>query len=145
MKKLQLMLMFVFAASLISCEKADQPMTSNELPKAAQDFIKQHFPNETIASVLKDYEGVSYTYDVKFVSRKDLEFDKNGEWLQVDCLNEAVPIAIIPTNIASYVSTQYPQYFIVEIERETYSYNVELNSGLDLVFDKNGNFKHIDN
>ncbi len=144
MKKMFLMLFVAIVTNLTACAQADMTMAFEQLPTPAQQFIKQHFPNETVATIIKDYDDLTYTYDVKFVSRKDLEFDKNGEWLQVDCQTEAVPIAIIPANIASYVSATFSQNFIVDIEREMWSYNVGLNNDLDLEFDKNGNFKRID-
>ena len=50
----------------------------------------------------------------------------------------------MPATIDTYVSTKFPQAFIVKYHIDRRDQEVELNNDLDLVFDLNGNFKYID-
>lgn len=130
--------------SMTACAKADMPISAQELPQAAQSFVKQHFPEATIATAIQDFETLGYTFEVRLSNLYELEFDKAGEWLKVDCQRDAVPVAIIPANIVTYVAQTFPNAFVTEIGKEAFGFNVELNTGLDLDFDKAGNFKRID-
>lgn len=143
-KKLYLAIALLLATSLSACEQNDTPITFNELPTISQQFIQRHFGDLDIALVVKDYDDLSFTYDVNFVNLYEVDFDKNGEWIKVDCQRDSVPTAIVPAGIANYVATRFNGQYIVEIERNTRSYDVELNTGVDVVFDKDGNFKRID-
>lgn len=140
MKK-NFILMFCLAAfSLFACETPDTPITKEQLPQTAQSFINQFFSDCQIAYIQKDNDS----YDVKFSNGFEVDFNKKGEWKEVDCQASEVPVGIIPDNIRNYVNTNYNGLFIVQIDKDHSEYDVELNNGLELVFDKNGNFKHID-
>ncbi len=110
------------------------------LPDAAQQFIAQYFANATVVNVELD----DFIYEVLLSNGVELEFDMNGNWREVDCNTFAVPQGIVPQNIANFVSTSYPNNFIVKIEFKNQKYEIELNNHLDLVFDINGNFLYID-
>ncbi len=140
MKHVLISILCLFSVSLTACNHNDIPITKNELPKAAQTFIDTYFSQYEIATVLKDYNE----YEVKFTNGFDIEFDKKGEWTDVDCQMMPVPNGIVPSAIVTYVTSNYAQNFIVKISREHHGYDVELNNDLDLEFDKNGKFLRID-
>ena len=73
-----------------------------------------------------------------------LEFKSSGEWREVDCEPDAVPVLIIPEKILQFVNNKYPDSYVVSIERKLTRYLVDLNNDLELVFDDEGNFKRID-
>lgn len=53
--------------------------------------------------------------------------------------------AALPQAILDYISSNYPENTITEAEREdNNSYEVELNNGIELIFDQEGNFLGID-
>ena len=54
--------------------------------------------------------------------------------------------AIIPTKILEYVTKNFPDAYITEIEYKytTKRYKVELNIDAELRFDKDGNFVNVD-
>lgn len=83
-------------------------------------------------------------YDVTLDCGVEIDFDKNGEWTDIDCGHNPVPEAIIPANILNYVKEKHPNNFITQIEKKRNGYKVELNIDLDLLFDKNGNFTRFD-
>lgn len=140
-----LTLIFAVACGLTSCDNHEQHIDFGNLPEAAQLFIDRHFDDCRISYILKGNNPFSDSYyEVVFANGYEVDFDRKGEWSEVDCKTYAVPTAIIPTDIALYVGQQFPRQYIVKINRDRHEYEVELNSDIELVFDKNGNFKHID-
>lgn len=119
---------------LASCNKFIFP-EADGLPANAQQFINQYFPNNTILH----YEIDDAHYDVKLSGNVELEFDLNGNWIEVDCNHNPVPAGIVPSEIADYVATNYPNNFIVKISRQNQHYEIELNNDLDLEFNLGGN------
>ena len=112
----------------------------DKLPQVAQQFIKTHFSTINVATIMQDYDS----YDVIFSNGYKIEFDRKGNWEEVDCGTDAVPTAIIPANINNYVSKSFTENFIVDITKDRRKYNVELNNDIDLEFDKEGNFLRFD-
>ena len=83
-------------------------------------------------------------YEVRLNSGVEMEFYSDGSLETIECKPNAVPDGIVPAAIATYVSTQFPQAFIVKYHIDRREKEVELNTTLELVFDLNGNFKYID-
>lgn len=122
----------------------DTPITVGQLPQTAQNFILAHFPDRKVAYAKEERDFVKVTYDVVFADGTKLEFDKNGEWKEVDMKPAAVPAAIVPERIANYIRSNYPDAAIVAIERTPRKYEVELSNGLEVKFDIRYNFIGID-
>lgn len=139
-----LSLFLVAFVGLVSCEKQERAITFEQLPKNAQQFVNRHFGDCVISHVIEDPSPFDHSYKVYFSNRYDVEFDENGNWTEVDCRPDSVPTAIIPTAIAEYVGKYYAKQFVVKISYEHREYEVELNTSLELTFDKNGSFKYID-
>ena len=55
-----------------------------------------------------------------------------------------VSTCFLLTAMANYVATNFPVVNIIEVNKERSKFEVELNNGVDLVFDKNGNFLRYD-
>lgn len=134
MKKLRLFAFIsalCFIASSAYCRN-NSPISRNELPQTAQNFISSYFPNDKVSSVKKDGAG----YEVRFASNACVEFNSNGEWKEVDCQHARVPKGIVPAQINTYVTTKYPDAYIVEIKRDSRKFEVELSNNTELTFDK---------
>jgi len=71
------------------------------------------------------------------------KFDKKGNWKEIDCKYSRVPSDLVPTPILRHISSQYPDLYIVQIDRDSREYEVELNNGLELVFSLKGVFKRF--
>lgn len=138
MKKILILALGLITLNVFA--SCDRPVTFNNLPSKAQQFITQHFKGVEVISAKFD-DG---SYDVYLADGTELEFDRKGEWKDVDCKMRAVPTAIVPTNIANYVKSKFPNNLIVKIEKVFKGYDVELDSDLDLKFDSNGNFIYVD-
>ena len=138
MKKIIILALGMISLNLFaSCDKF---ITYHELPQKAQAFIAEHFNGIDVLSVKYD-DG---EYEVVLANGNEIDFDRAGEWKDVDCHTMPVPAGIVPQAIATYVHEKFPDNFIVQIEKDMNRYKVDLNNDLDLVFDKNGNFLHVD-
>ena len=114
-KQIFLALLAVLTVGLFSSCNRINLHGDEELPANAQQFINQYFPNSNI--IYSERDGGHY--DVRLSGNVELEFDLSGNWIEVDCNHNPVPAGIIPTEIADYVATNYPNNFIVKISRHT--------------------------
>ena len=145
MKTIKSILMTIVIAltslTLISC--SDRIIPSEKLPAAAQSFLKEYFPDSPISYVKKEAD-LTPTYEVVLQNGTEIEFNKKGQWDNIDCKRLAVPAALIPAAISEYVNANFPGQSIVKIDRETYGHEIEMANGLELKFDKKGKLLHID-
>ena len=127
-----------------ACAGNDRPAQLTDLPNAAQVFVKKHFTAEKPVLVTIDKEVTGNTYEVSFSSGNSVDFDRRGEWKEVECRPE-VPAAIVPAQILKLVQNNYPEAKIIKIDRDKRGYEVELSTRIELKFDKNCNLIEIDN
>lgn len=126
---------------------ADDVITRNvnQLPSTALKSLQKHFPNQKISYIKIDKEWFSETtYEVVLTDGTEVEFDSKGQWKEVDGKRKAVPEAYIPTSIRAYLKKEFPGRVVTKIDRDRRDYEVELDNGLDLVFDLKGNFLRLD-
>lgn len=95
MKKLLFLLLSVFTLQVAQADN-DKPITFDKLPAKAQTFIKQNFPTEKVAFTKMEKGFLDTSYDVVFVNGNGVEFDKNGEWTELDCKRSSVPTKAFP-------------------------------------------------
>ena len=110
------------------------------LPAEAQSFIKTHFANVKVLQVTKELAE----YEVILADKSRLEFDRSGNWKEVNCRGGAVPTSVIPSRIQAYIKDNHSPDNVRTIERHIRGYEVKLSSGFELLFDKNCNFKRMD-
>ncbi len=145
MKKIAFLFVCLLTMSLNVLAGNDKPIEVNEMPKAAQTFIKAHFANQSVAMAKVENEFMSKSYDVIFTNGDKVEFDKHGNWTNVDCEHTQVPVAIIPQAIQAYVTKNYPQAKVLKIEKnDRKGYDIDLSNGFDIEFDKNFRVVEID-
>lgn len=147
MKKKILLALIAIAGLFSTTAVADNslPINFEQLPIAAQNFIKKHFKAADVATVLKDKELLSVSYDVIMEDGTTVEFDKKGNWNDVDGKHKAIPTAIVPAAILQYVQKNYPKQYIVQLERNSNGrYEVELNNDLSLKFNSKFRLVSVD-
>ena len=145
MKKITFLFVCLFALNLTVWAGNDKPIQVTEMPKSAQQFIKNHFANQSIAMAKVETEFMDKNYDVIFTNGDKVEFDKKGKWTKVDCEHSQVPQAIIPMAIQHHVAKNYPDAKVVKIEvTDRKGYDVDLSNGFDIEFDKKMNVRDID-
>lgn len=122
----------------------DTPIAVEQLPQTARTFINSHFADCRVAYAKQERDLMKVSYEVMFTDGTKLEFDKNGEWKEVDTKSAVVPSAIVPERIRNYIHDNYPDAAIVAIDRSPRKYEIELSNGLDVKFDIHYNFIGVD-
>lgn len=115
-----------------------------QLPEPINAFLKQYFPNATVAFVETDSGYGSVEYDVTLSDGTEIDFDHANQWDNIDGHMNPVPAALVPPAIASYVKTNCQGAAITKLDRERAGYDVELANGMELRFDANGRFVGYD-
>ncbi|MBR6538306.1 MAG: PepSY-like domain-containing protein [Bacteroides sp.] len=137
MKKVALLVVALFAMSLNTKAINDKPITVNEMPQAAQTFIQTHFANHSVAMAKVESEILNKSYDVIFTNGDKIEFDKKGNWTNIDCEHTQVPLNVIPAEIRNFLTTNYSGVKLLQIEKnDRKGYDVDLSNGIELEFDK---------
>lgn len=144
MKKLALLFVCIFAFQLTVLADDDKPITFEQLPQTAQQFIGKHFAGKTISLAKMENGILEKSYDVIFTNGDKLEFDRKGQWTDIDCKYNEVPASAVPQQIADYVAVKHKDVKILKIEREKGRYDVDLSNGWELTFDKKFNVVDID-
>jgi hypothetical protein len=145
MKKLLLLFVCLFTLQTIARADDDKPIQVSQMPQKAQQFIKQHFAGSNIAMAKVESDFLQKSYDVIFTDGNKVEFDKKGNWTEVNCKFSVVPQGIIPSPIPKYTATNYPDAKVLKIERDKTDYEVKLSNGWELKFDSKFNLIDIDN
>lgn len=118
---------------------------SNTLPSAAQDFIQQYFASVSIEEVKETSKWKIWEddkFEIKLSNGVELDFDKDGNIKEIESENgEAIPLKALPSNIGSYLESNYPDAIVIGWEKHRNEQEVELADGTDLEFDEEGNFK----
>ena len=135
MKKLVLLLVCMFSMSTVMMADNDKPIQIGQLPTTAQTFITTHFKNAKVALAKQETELFDKSYDVIFTNGEKVEFNKSGEWTEVNCKINGVPDAIVPQAIKDYVKANYPDARILKIERDRHEYEVKLSNRWEITFD----------
>ncbi len=144
MKKL-LLCCAALAAFMYSAHAGERrAITPEQLPAAAQEFLKTHFGELTPAIVAEEGALWGKTYEVLFTDRTEVEFDDKGQWTEVHSRMGALPLGIVPEALAGFVGQNYPQATIRGIERDRQGWEVLLDNGLELEFDRKMQLVNID-
>lgn len=145
MKKLTFILICLFTLCAITLRADNEkPIQVNQLPAAAQQFIKQHFADRKIVLAKMETELMSKSYEVIFADGDHIDFDGKGNWEEVDCKFSSVPTAVVPVRIMDYVRANYPDETVKKIEKDRREYEVKLSNRVELSFDLKYNLTDID-
>ena len=84
-------------------------------------------------------------YEVVLTDGSEISFDRNGNWDNVEVNNTAsVPKGFVPKGVGEYVKKNHAGTRVVGIDKDRSGYEVELSNGIDLKFDRAGNFLKYD-
>lgn len=134
----------IFVANVGVMASNDKPITVSQLPQAAQHVLKTEFKGRKVALSKMESGLISKSYDVIFTNGDKIEFDRNGNWTDIECKKSGVPANLVPSQIRQYVKKNYSSQRIVEIEKKRGSYEVKLSKGVELTFNKNFKVTHVD-
>ena len=144
MKKIFLTLTCVFALVANACADNYQPIDRNQLPEKAQTFLSTYFPEAKVSLIRKEIDVMELSYDVIFTDGCKVEFDRKGNWTEVDCLTHLVPAGIVPEAITKVINAHYPDAQVTKIERDHREVDVKLNNRVELTFNKHLQLIDID-
>ncbi len=139
-----LMALVAYSFSFTACTAGEKVITYPELPLDAQRLIEKHSQKADVSVVIMDKEAIFVEYEVRLTDGTKLEFEKNGEFKKIDCGSKAVPEALVPEAVRSYVKTSFPNTLITEWGKDDRRWKAELSNGVDLLFDKKYQFVGID-
>ena len=133
----------IIAFVAIVCFGLSTAMAQNTNPAITQ-FVEQYFPKATVQMVMPDEDDI----DVVLNDYSKIEFKLNYEWKKVDCEHSttftSVPATLVPEQITAYVNANFPNATIKKLEKKYMGWEIELNNGLELKFNKNFKVMEID-
>lgn len=118
----------------------DRVITFDQLPAQAQTLLKEYFADKVPLIVTVDWDD----YKVMYQSGEKVEFDKKGNWKELDCKVSSVPTKLIPEPIQNNVKTTFPGAVVIKLCRDRRGYDVKLNNGLELEYNKKFQVVDID-
>ena len=133
-----LMAMVMTMSLTMSADDDDRVITFDQLPQAAQTFLKANFATKVPLLVTADWDD----FTIRYESGEKIEFDRSGNWKDIECYNSKVPTEAIPEQISAYLTQNYPGKSVIKLERHRSVYEVKLNNGMEIEF--NRNFQVID-
>ncbi len=137
-------LVCLVAFSVSALADNDKPVNVNQLPATAQQTLKKHFSAKKVALAKMESGLFEKSYDVVFNNGEKVEFDRNGNWTEINCKMSSVPTGLVPAKITSYVKSTYPGTKILQIEKDDNRYEVKLSNRLEVTFNKNFQVVDID-
>ncbi|MCD8178292.1 MAG: PepSY-like domain-containing protein [Tannerellaceae bacterium] len=141
MKKLVFSMLCLFVISL-GIHAQDDRITSdiNELPAQSREFIRQWFGDTEIAHIKIDnnYQGRVKDYEVLLADGIEIEFDKSGEWKEIEANKMGLPEGILETGIIDQIHTLHPGQQIRKMEKDGNKIEVKLFNYTKLKFDQSG-------
>ena len=138
------LVLYAALAIAFSASANDKPIRYDQLPARAKSFIEAYFPTHSFSFAKYDNSIGDSTYDVVFSDGTEIEFNRRGEWRQIDCKRGSIiPSALFPSSIASYLGQNYPTQNIVEAERNSHHWELQLSNGIEFTFDRHGQIRRI--
>lgn len=115
------------------------------LPDAARTLIADNFKAQvSVVKVDKDFGRIS-DYEAVMTDGAEISFDRQGSWDNIETDRAgSVPATLVPQTIREYVARTQHGMRIVGIDKERHGYDVELSNGVEMRFDKTGNFLSYD-
>ena len=134
---------FTILIMLTACDK-EEIISTERLPEPAQEFIQKYFSNNNILQVKYEKDGREKRYNVLFNSGDRIEFYKNGEWKNIECIASEVPTGIIPQAINNFVQNHHPDKKITKIEKDKRYIEIQLSNDIEIRFNKSYIFIEYD-
>lgn len=131
---------FVLTMSLPMMADYDRVITFEQLPQEAKTLLMTHFADKVPLVITVDYND----YKVMYQSGEKVEFNKKGRWKELDCKVSEVPTALIPEQIKAHVKATFPGTTIIKLDRDRRGYDVKLNNGIELEYNKNFQVVDVD-
>lgn len=127
----------------VACASPDRPISKEQLPATAQQFLQEYFPEAEVTAAHEDGHIVQREYDVILDDGTHIQFAADGRWLEVESRG-ALPRGIVPPSIVTYTAKHYPSLTITRIERSRREWEVGLSNGVEIKFNRRFSVISID-
>lgn len=146
MKKLGLIMVSLLLSTMaIFADNEKITRDKSVLPSVCRNFISANFEQAEISHIKIESNLLGTKgYDVILTNGVNVEFDKSGEWKEIEARHSSIPLGVLPERIAGYIRKNFPDNTVISVDKDTREYEVKLNNDLELKFDRNGNFKKFD-
>jgi hypothetical protein len=136
MRKRVTMMVCLLALQVTVMAADDKPIRFEQLPAKSQQIIKKYYPDQSISLVKRERDLLDRSYEVIFTNGDKIEFDRNGEWKEIESRFSELPKDVVPKQIREYVEKHYPKVKINKIEKDSWNcLEIELANDMDLKFD----------
>jgi len=122
----------------------DRAISIEQLPQNAKELINTYFSDLKISYAKMDKEIFDTSYEVVFTNGSKIEFNRKGNWTDIECRN-GIPKEIIPIRIWEYIHEHHPGQNAIEMELDRGGYEIKLDNGLEMKFDKKFRMRGYDN
>ena len=143
MNKLFALLYFLLSINCSMFAGRDKAIKVEQLPQNAQDIIERYFSGTGVSFAKTDNEIFDRNYEVFFVNGHKIEFDRKGNWIEINCKYGEVPEGIIPPKIREFLVKNHKEQKVIKISKEN-DYEVKLDNGIEIKFSLKFNFKGYD-
>lgn len=145
MERLSILLAIVMFMAAGASARSNYSHDASLLPESAKSVIANNCKTKvSVVKIDKNFGRVN-EYEVTLTDGTEISFDREGNWKSVETRNtNSVPVKFVPSNISNYIYKNQSGTRIVGIEKERRGYDVELSNGVDMKFDKMGNFIRYD-
>ena len=125
------------AVMVVANIESSRPVTADELPETARNFVGDNYPGDSPALILKKFDDLRSSYEVTFTDGTKLKFGRRGEWTEIESHVRPVPSGVIPPQICDYTDRNFPGIPLMEIsrDRKEVEVKVKLANRVELTFD----------
>lgn len=151
-----ILFVFLFATLLLqACSKGDNPFRNRdayryqpigvpELPQQVSSHARATFPTATLLSA---GQNAQLGYEVKLTNQWDMYYSPEGVFIfknNDNDFDQAIPVSSLPQSITDYIAANFAGRTIVWAEIDDDEYEVYLNDGTEVSFDRRGRFLEVD-
>lgn len=146
MKKILSMTLLTIVILQSACAGDVITHDTKRLPEAARKFISTYFTKAQVSHIKIESELFqTQKYEVLLTDRTEIDFNRHGEWLEVDCDKSPVPVGLIPPYVAWYMQENFPGAYVVKIERKRRGgVEIDLNNDWTITFNARGEVIEVD-
>lgn len=142
------LLLFSFLFAFLACsdnglDRNQRLLETNEIPTKILRYKEEHFPENEIVRAIEETNHGVFTYELFLEGNFELDFNEYFQIVEIEGKTK-LPDSVIPTPILEYVVQHYPDNFITDWELEGHYQKVELDNGIELEFELNGDFIKMD-
>lgn len=119
-------------------ENSEVRIEITELPEQSRNFLETNFNGFQVNRATKDVSSFDEYYEIFVNNGITIDFNRIGEWTEVDGNGLSIPTSFIDEEIVSYINTNYPTFPIENIDKKPYGYEVDLINNTELRFNTSG-------